>query len=180
MGGKIDLSRDLSQAIYEYAPDSTLVAGGMLWTARGIYRMPGRDLEQFEYHVCNSCEGYWQALTDLAPECPYCHEVATNVKRRITIPVYGFVAERNPERPGPRPPRRSWHGATYILKIPDEAKTREITLAQGKCSITVGPRGRLVSVADGPGGGGFWICTWCGSGQQKQTILIYHQPMIIY
>jgi len=167
MGGKIDLSRDLSQAIYEYAPDSTLVAGGMLWTARGIYRMPGRDLEQFEYHVCNSCEGYWQALTDLAPECPYCHEVATNVKRRITIPVYGFVAERNPERPGPRPPRRSWHGATYILKIPDEAKTREITLAQGKCSITVGPRGRLVSVADGPGGGGFWICTWCGSGATK-------------
>lgn len=167
LGGKIDLSRDLSQAIYEYAPDATLVAGGMLWTARGIYRMPGRDLEQFEYHVCESCEGYWQALTELGSECPYCHEVATNAKRRITIPVYGFVAERNPDKPGPRPPKRSWHGSTYILKVPDEVKTREISLAQGNCLITVGPRGRLVSVADGPGGSGFWICTWCGSGAAK-------------
>ena len=27
-GAKLDLTRDLSQAIYEYAPDATLVAGG--------------------------------------------------------------------------------------------------------------------------------------------------------
>ncbi|MCA9332196.1 DEAD/DEAH box helicase [Candidatus Saccharibacteria bacterium] len=167
MGGKIDLTRDLSQAIYEYAPDSTLVAGGMLWTARGIYRMTGRDLEQFEYHVCSNCEGYWQALTDLDSECPHCHEVTTKAKRRITIPVYGFVAEKSPEKPGPRPPRRSWHGSSYILKVPDEVKTRELALAEGTCVINVGSRGRLVAVADGPSGGGFWICTWCGSGAAK-------------
>ena len=51
-GSKLDLTRDLSQAIHEYAPDATLVAGGLQWTSRGIYRMPGRDLEEFEYRVC--------------------------------------------------------------------------------------------------------------------------------
>ena len=43
VGKVLDLSRDLSQAIFEYAPDATLVAGGKLWTSRGIYRLPGRD-----------------------------------------------------------------------------------------------------------------------------------------
>ena len=32
-GGLLDLSRDLSQAIYEYAPDAEIVAGGQLWGA---------------------------------------------------------------------------------------------------------------------------------------------------
>ena len=56
-GANLDLSRDLAQAIYEYAPDATLVAGGQLWTSRGIYRIPGRDLVEYEYYVCKRCGG---------------------------------------------------------------------------------------------------------------------------
>ena len=42
LGRRLELSRDLSQAIHEYAPDATLVAGGQLWTSGGVYRLPGK------------------------------------------------------------------------------------------------------------------------------------------
>ena len=57
-GANLDLTRDLSQAIYEYAPDATIVAGGRLWTSRGIYRLPGRDLVEYHYQVCKRCGGF--------------------------------------------------------------------------------------------------------------------------
>lgn len=167
VGSKLDLSRDLSQAIHEYAPDATLVAGGMLWTARGIYKLPGRDLEEFEYRTCDRCGGFWQALAELDPQCPHCGEASTHAPRTITVPEFGFVAAANPARPGPRPPRRSWSGATYVLKEPVEVKTRKVAINSGTCEVRVGPRGRLVSVADGPGGSGFWICNWCGHGAAR-------------
>ena len=44
VGGKLDLSRDLSSAIYEFAPGAELVAGGLLWTSGGVYRLPDREL----------------------------------------------------------------------------------------------------------------------------------------
>lgn len=166
-GARLDLTRDLSQAIHEYAPDATLVAGGMLWTARGIYRLPGRDLEEFQYRTCRRCGGFWQALTDLDPRCPHCGEVSTDAARKITVPEFGFVAARNPERPGPRPPRRSWSGATHVLKDPDQVRSRRLAVRRGTCHVRVGSRGRLVSVADGPGGSGFWICDWCGHGSAR-------------
>src|SRR5260370_21153685 len=56
-GGLLDLSRDLSQAIYEYAPDAEIVAGGSLWVSRGIYRLPERDLQEYFYYICKRCGG---------------------------------------------------------------------------------------------------------------------------
>jgi len=166
-GDKLDLTRDLSQAIHEYAPDATLVAGGMLWTSRGIYRLPGRELEEFEYRVCGRCGGFWHSIASLEPRCPHCGEASPHTPRKLTIPEFGFVADPNPTRPGSRPPRRSWSGATYALKEPEEARTRKLMLASGTCDVRVGPRGRLVAVADGPGGLGFWICDWCGHGASR-------------
>ena len=166
-GGKLDLSRDLSQAIHEYAPDATVVAGGLLWTSRGIYTMPGRDLEEFEYRICDRCGGFWQALTDCDPQCPHCGEMSSRAPRKITIPEFGFVCASDPGRPGPRPPRRSWSGATYVLKEPADVKQRDVAITAGTCKVRVGARGRLVCVADGPGGSGFWICNWCGYGTAR-------------
>lgn len=166
-GTKLDLTRDLSQAIHEYAPGATLVAGGMLWTSRGLYRMPGRDLEEFEYRTCGRCGGFWRSLSNIQPQCPHCGQVSGHAARTIVVPEFGFVAGSNPVPPGPRPPKRSWSGATYVFKEPTELSIRTIPIASGTCEVRVGPRGRLVSIADGPGGAGYWICDWCGYGAPR-------------
>lgn len=163
-GAKLELSRDLSQAIHEYAPGATLVAGGQLWTSRGLYRLAGKDLEEFQYHVCESCGHYWEALADLDAQCPVCHRVAASTAAKLVIPEFGFVAEPEPKRPGARPPRSAWSGATHVVKLSDEARERTYLFPGGVVHASVGPRGRLVSVGDGPASRGYWLCEWCGWG----------------
>lgn len=164
VGSKLDLTRNLSQAIYEYAPGATLVAGGQLWTSRGLYRLPGRDLEEFHYRVCDQCEGFWQGLVSVDPTCPHCGAISLKGSRTLTIPEYGFVAERETQRPGRRPPERSWHGAVHVLRLSEEARESKLDLHGGAIKVSVGPRGRMIAIADGKMGLGFWVCEWCGHG----------------
>ena len=58
VGGKLDLSRDLSSAIYEFAPGAELVAGGLLWTSGGVYRLPDRELIRSTTLSAGHCGGY--------------------------------------------------------------------------------------------------------------------------
>lgn len=166
-GANLDLTRDLSQAIYEYAPDATIVAGGRLWTSRGIYRLPGRDLVEYLYQVCKRCGGFRHGIDSVKPDCSHCGEVAQTAPRKLTIPEFGFVAGREPEKPGPRPPKRSWSGAVHVLAPSPEARSRTMRTLGGKIAVDVGPRGRLVAIADGPSALGFWVCDWCGHGAAR-------------
>lgn len=166
-GGLLDLSRDLSQAIYEYAPDAEIVAGGSLWVSRGIYRLPGRDLQEYLYHVCKRCGGFRYGIETVDDKCQHCGEVAQSAARTITIPEFGFVSAPEPGKPGPRPPRRSWSGAVHVLAQPPEARTYTKAMGGGSVVVKTGPRGRLVALADGPGKMGFWVCDWCGHGSPR-------------
>jgi ATP-dependent helicase YprA (DUF1998 family) len=167
VGARLDLTRDLSQAIYEYAPDATIVAGGQLWTSRGIYRLPGRDLTEFQYQLCRRCGGFWHGLDKLDEKCPFCGEVPTTGARKLTIPEFGFIAGKDPQTPGPRPPKRSWSGAVHLLAPSPKAETDAVTLPGGCVTASFGPRGRLIAIADGPGAAGYWICDWCGAGSAR-------------
>lgn len=177
----IELSRDLTQAIHEYAPDATVVAGGQLITSRGVYRLPGRDLEEFKYHVCGRCGAYRQSLTDVSPDCAKCGDVAATAPRTLTIPSFGFVADPATQRPGPRPPQRSWSGATHVLRESPEATDFSLSLPGGQVHGRVGPRGEMIAIADGPVGMGFWICDWCGAGtsaaSQPKPLTTHPNPM---
>ena len=166
-GANLDLTRDLSQAIYEYAPDATIVAGGRLWTSRGIYRLPGRDLVEYHYQVCKRCGGFRHGIDSVEPTCSHCGEVAQASPRKLTIPEFGFVAGREPEKPGPRPPKRSWSGAVHVLAPSPEARSRTTPTPGGNIAVDVGPRGRLIAIADGPSAMGFWVCDWCGHGAAR-------------
>lgn len=166
-GGLLDLSRDLSQAIYEYAPDAEIVAGGNLWTSRGIYRLPHKDLVEYYYHVCKRCGGFRYGIESADEKCQYCGEVAQTAVRRLTIPEFGFVAAPEPTKPGPRPPRRTWSGDVHVLAQPPEVRSYTKQLRGGSVVVSAGPRGQLIAVADGPNKMGFWICDWCGHGAQR-------------
>lgn len=168
VGANLDLTRDLSQAIHEYAPDATLVAGGQLWTSRGIYRMPGRELVEHTYRVCGQCGAFWQGVGEVEVSCPVCgHVDARAVARTLVVPEFGFIADSEPKKPGARPPQRSWSGAVHVLNQPQEPTSRSIRLRGGLVETVAGPRGKLISVADGPGAQGFWICDWCGHGAAR-------------
>jgi ATP-dependent helicase YprA (DUF1998 family) len=165
MGSRLDLSRDLSSAIYEFAPGAELVAGALLWTSGGLYRLPDRELINKYYAVCPACGGYRESDEPPDPTCPSCDVQQTGVPRRYCVPEFGFVAQRETKRPGMTPPRRSWNGTTYVLSLASEVEETTWQLANGGAATTrAGSRGQLIAVSEGPNRGGYLICDWCGWG----------------
>jgi ATP-dependent helicase YprA (DUF1998 family) len=165
IGGKLDLSRDLSSAIYEFAPGAELVAGGLQWTSGGIYRLPDRELIGKYYAVCPTCGGYRESDEALDPICPSCDVQQTGAPRRYCVPEFGFVAQRDTKRPGMSPPRRSWNGTTYVMSLASEVEEATWPLANGGTATTrAGSRGQLIAISEGPNRGGYLICDWCGWG----------------
>jgi ATP-dependent helicase YprA (DUF1998 family) len=169
IGSRLELSRDLSSAIYEFAPGAELVAGGYQWTSGGVYRLPDRELITMHYAVCPSCGGYREGAEPLDPICPACGVQQPGAPRRYCVPEFGFVAQRDPKRPGMSPPRRSWNGATYVLSLGTEVKEADWALANGGTAATrAGARGQLIALSEGPNRGGYLICDWCGWGTSIQ------------
>lgn len=164
--GQLELTRDLSAAVHEYAPGSEIVAGGRLWAAAGVYRLPDRELVTRHYAVCSDCGRYREATGPVEPTCPACGALATTAGRRYVEPVYGFVAARGPERrPGPTPPRRSWHGDVHMAAGSGDVRTGATRFPSGRSlAWSTGTRGEMVVVSEGPGGAGYAICDWCGWG----------------
>jgi hypothetical protein len=166
---QIELSRDLTSAVYEYAPGAEIVAGGRLWTSAGVYRLPNRDLERRVYTVCPSCGHFRDAIDNLDPICPRCDTPLTGMPRRYVLPEHGFVAARQPRRPGASPPRRAWHGGTHVVSSGAEIEDYKVEFPGGALLARSGTRGQLVSLNDGPGGAGYLICKICGFGQSAMA-----------
>jgi Zn-finger nucleic acid-binding protein len=167
VGRKLELTRDLSAAIYEYAPGSQVVAGGLLWRSGGVYRLPDRELVGKHYFICEQCQHYWEGDEDIDQTCPSCSFVARHKPGQYYVPEFGFVAESTPAKTTTTPPKRSWNGATYVLSLAAEA-VREITWNTpnaGAVRARSSSRGRLIAISEGPTGAGYLICDWCGAGR---------------
>jgi hypothetical protein len=167
MGARLELSRDLTSAIYEYAPGAEVVAGGTLWTSGGVYKRPGRELTGKEFVVCGHCNDLQVGDGNLQPTCPKCDHPYANTDRRgrYIIPEFGFLASRETRRPGMTPPNRSWNGSTYVLKL--AAEPEEHVWQNGdraRVTASAGARGSLLSLSQGGPGRGFMICPACGWG----------------
>ncbi|MFE2578953.1 DEAD/DEAH box helicase [Streptomyces sp. NPDC059378] len=165
--GQLELTRDLSAAVYEYAPGSEIVAGGHLWTSAGLYRLPDRELVSQYYAVCDACGRYREAPGPVDPACPACNVPHTGGQRRYVEPIYGFVAERGaPRRPGPTPPRRTWNGDIHMSTDTADLQESATVFASGHTlTWSAGARGEMVAVSEGAGNAGYEVCDWCGWGQ---------------
>lgn len=165
-GQKLELSRDLSAAIYEYAPGSEVVAGGKLWTSGGVYRLPEQELLGKYYAVCPECSLYRESTgDDIDPVCPSCSTALKGARHSYWTPLFGFVASRDVRTPGMVAPQRSWHGTTHVLSQGAEEFKQSWPLAHGAQVTTLaGERGQLIAISEGRGGGGFLICGRCGWG----------------
>lgn len=161
----LELTRDLTLALNEYAPGAEVVAGGQRWKSGGVYRLPGRELVSRYYQVCDTCGFYWEAIDLLTPECPSCHTTQQSAARRYVEPAYGFVASDSERQGASQAPRRSWSGATYIVDSrADVTEGRTEFPGGGTSDWRSGARGQFVVLNEGPGRAGFLICQWCGWG----------------
>jgi hypothetical protein len=162
IGRQLELGRDLSLAIYEYAPGNQVVAGGKVWTSAGLRRVPGRELVPLQYRICDACKRFESGhVLDDSASCPTCNS-AFRPSRRLVRPEFGFIAERETRDVGTAPPERRWHGASYVEHVGEEIGSYTWTGAGGmKVAARAGTRARLAVLSDGAGAG-FVVCGWCG------------------
>lgn len=162
-GNNLELNRDLAQAIFEFAPGSQLVAGGLKWTSAGVYRLPSKELVIGWMAVCTECGHFEKALKPLDGACPDCG--AIRKPSEYTVPEFGFVADRSTEKPGLKPPERTWHGDTYHLGGGESLGDPTVLsrAGGGTWTLQAEARSRLAAVSTGHGNG-FVICDWCGRG----------------
>jgi hypothetical protein len=113
---KLELSRDLTTAIYEYAPGAEIVAGGRLWRSGGIYRLPEREPERRHYAACDNCLTTGKTSTAWIPTArPAAHRssavaAATWCRSSGSSPVgrhRGSPAANRPSVPGMATPTSS-------------------------------------------------------------------------
>lgn len=164
IGRSLELTRDLTMAVSEYAPGAQVVAGGQRWTSGGVYRLPGKELVTRHYAACRTCGHYREGIEPPDPVCPACHAVADRAADSYVEPAFGFVA-LPPQRQGAgQAPRRNWSGVTHIIETDADVESGRLPFPRGEVSWRSGTRGRFVVINEGTGRAGFRLCEWCGWG----------------
>lgn len=159
---RLDLARDLSQAIFEYAPGSRLVAGGKIWTSAGIARQKERENPPVYYRVCKTCDAYSEAAEPDDSPCATCGTAPAGAPQKYIEPRFGFLASKETERTGDAAPRASWRGLTRVAKDGTVVDSAVIPAPHGAIAFEVMERASMVRINAGSTDRGFKICSFCG------------------
>ncbi len=183
VGRRIELQRDLRQALTDYAPGSQAVAGGKLWTSVGI-RMPVRRDDGWEkrhYIVCRNCNAYTQALAEelLPSNCTVCnssfHDLRGVDHGCYIRPEFGFIAGMGKaQAAGDTRPQRLYASRVYFtddhagasasagVQDSDGAVAHRSGSTERGVAWTYARDGELSIVNSAYNGRGFRVCENCG------------------
>ena len=161
----LELSRDLSQAIFEYAPGSSIVAGGNIWKSAGLGRKQGRELPPVYFRICKKCDRYSESHERDEEACPRCGADPEGMPRKYFEPRFGFIAEGGKDRPGDRAPRISWRGETRLAGEGQTVATTQHVLPHAIVSADLTERTKMVRINVGAGDLGYCVCEYCGRGR---------------
>jgi ATP-dependent helicase YprA (DUF1998 family) len=167
--GKVELDRDLQVAISEYAPGAEVVAAKALWRSLGLKTQPDKDWPSRLWALCGSCGAFRQGRTELDTSCRVCGsaELAPQRSGTLVMPIFGFVGERSPNKPGEGRPTRAWATESYFSEYasdepPELEVAPELGGSAGPLEQRVSRQGRITVVNRGAGGRGYQICHTCG------------------
>ena len=162
----LDLSRDLTLAINEYAPGSKIVARGKVVESVGLYRLPRRDLVRRRYAVCAQCERLEVRLDDIPDTCE-CGQLRTGARRSFVTPEFGFVAGRQLRRVGASRPEGGWWSRQYVESEGELVDSGATPTALGTLGWRLHTRATLCAINEGPNHAMYQICDSCGAGRSR-------------
>ena len=151
----VELQRDLSLAIAEYAPGGKVVANKLEWKSYGVKKIPGKEwpVRYYRYDGARNFQK-WNEI----------NESDSGKKWKYLIPKFGFVTSlldtvSEPKRRAQRfyTTRPFFYGFNDKDKLELEAKTLF------DIRVTKAAPGMLVVLCEGKNGAGFYICDSCGA-----------------
>lgn len=165
-GRQVELSRDLSLAIGDYAPGNTVVAAGREFTSVGVRMLAGRALEHLYFCVCKHChEPNVQRFRSFEPDapCKACDSKLGTSGTPIIQPRFGFVAGPKSKEVATTPPRTSWHRESYVLEHGDAIGEPLVYQGRGGTQTIEGYRRAEILVFNRGQEQLFKICAFCGA-----------------
>lgn len=161
---KIELDRDLSVAIFDYAPGNQVIAAGVVWESVGVV-LPAKaekGFRKFRYASCKSCEEYQERIYIVDDSIDTCTSCNSNklLKGEYIIPEWGFHARGGEKKPGEIIKKTAWNRSIHLK---DQGNAVLIGGRQTPPGVTAELRSvaKLVVLNSGPGNLGYALCTWC-------------------
>ena len=177
----VDLNRDASLAIAEYAPGSEVVAAGRIWRSVGISkRKPHSNdatntfIAQGWYRICKNCNHpeLSSDFDNFDKKCPNCNEPISERRRRFLEPV-GFLTsydERSGRDPGTSRLRTRMVDEARLITRATEKHYVDADLSGVKSFFAPAHkkegddselRGQMIVLNRGPNGSGYLRCNTC-------------------
>lgn len=173
---KLQLDRSAALAIGEYAPGAEVVAGGRIWTSRGIVRrglVTGTDawVPKRWHRICKECghPEIHDEYEEFGGLCEQCNDSPVNPRRPFIEPI-GFLtsyADRAGRDPGgSRLRMRSVEEARLLTRAQlSDYQATEVAGVSTFYAAAVprgdGPEGRMFVVNKGSLGAGYLWCRKC-------------------
>lgn len=161
----VELDRDLSLAIADFAPGNEVVADKRVWTSVGLKIESGLALLVHRWAECGTCHARWTWLADLdeGPPCPSCGEPAPAHGRRLVQPRFGFIGRDTGKRPGDsRPPKTTFTTHFFDDYHGGDPNPDDVVIGTCTTGVAASKAGRITVVNQGPRGTGYRVCQWCG------------------
>lgn len=170
----IELNRDATLAISEYAPGAEVVAAGRIWTSAGIARRMSAGsgeawMDEGFLQICDACRHVrrFDEWDDRDQDCPAC-QARLAPPRRFVQP-FGFVTSykgRKGGEPGAARlrPRAVDEARLLTRASPEAMRTTDllgVTTFFASARAGAEAEGRMVVVNRGPKGAGYLRCPRC-------------------
>ena len=164
---ELDLSRDLTMGITEYAPGSKVVANKTIWESNGLRILPGKALVGRRYSECPNCGAFRTRIDasddagDFVDLCEGCGTAIT--EHKFLIPQFGFIGQRSDEQPGEVQPPKAGRSQAYFSDYDgDPPSIEEIQIGRSTVQAQFSRQGRITVINTGPAERGFHVCLSCG------------------
>lgn len=167
----IELQRDLSMAISEYAPGSQVVANGGLITSQYISVVPNLGWKTFAHRLCSNCNtlnvdeyGSNEDLEDILNTCKACKEELTQNKYKAIIPTFGFISTSDIKPAGTKRPEKTYRSEVYYVGYQNNIIYQDLNISKSLLRIGYSEKDKLAMLNKS----NFYVCTKCGYAEAKK------------
>ena len=158
------LDRDLYTAISEYAPDSQVVANGMLITSRYVRKLGEYEWPKYNYSFCDHCKTLNKTIwtQELPENCRQCGHPLKRAHHQYIIPKFGFVVDnKGPEPVGTSKPERTYKGSISYIGDGNKIENCSYSICGKRVIVGTSKMDELAVLNTS----NFYICNECGYGE---------------
>lgn len=165
---KVDLTRDLQQALIDYVPGSEVIANGKIFKSRYVKQVPNKALDKYEYRICENCHQITRVKKFVDKDLSKCNNCDHELKKyfkyssEYQIPIFGFIAEhKSKDSTTKKPERVAKIEKFYVGSLNNDTQIKNLEINKHLFELHYSKSDKMAVIGMGKGYG-FLVCPTCG------------------